>query len=63
MGKDLKNSIVKEPDVTYGNILLISTLMEGKYQASRLMTFGDKAKSSVLSGFELDLGEFFADIT
>lgn len=43
--------------------LLVYTLIDGKYQASRLMTSGDKVKSSVLKDFELDLGEFFADIT
>lgn len=43
--------------------LLVYTLKDDKYQASRLMTSGDKVKSSVLKNFELDLGEFFADIT
>jgi Uma2 family endonuclease len=43
--------------------LLVYTLKDGKYQASRLMTSGDNVKSSVLKDFELDLGEFFADIT
>ncbi|MGY6520210.1 MAG: Uma2 family endonuclease [Mongoliitalea sp.] len=39
--------------------LLIYTLINGKFNASRLMTTGDLAKSSVIKGFELNLEEFF----
>lgn len=55
----IKEYWIMDPD---SQTLLIYTLKDGKYQASRLMTTGDKAKSSVLEGFELDLGEFLADI-
>ena len=41
--------------------LLIYTLIGGKFQPSRLYTFGDKVHSEVLPGFELDLDEVFAD--
>ncbi|WP_158857139.1 Uma2 family endonuclease [Lunatibacter salilacus] len=46
-----------------GQTLLIYTLVRGKYQSSRLLTSGDRAKSSVVLGFELDLEPFFAEIT
>nr|MBI1231784.1 Uma2 family endonuclease [Cytophagales bacterium] len=46
-----------------GQTLLIYTLVRGKYQSSRLLTSGDKAKSSAVVGFELDLEPFFAEIT
>ena len=45
-----------------GQTLLIYTLVQGKYQASRLMTSGDFATSSVIAGFKLDLEAFFAEI-
>lgn len=45
-----------------GQTLLIYTLKVGKYEASRLMTSGDIAKSSAIPGFELDLEEFFGDV-
>ncbi|WP_373524328.1 Uma2 family endonuclease [Aquiflexum sp.] len=45
-----------------GQTFLIYTLKDGKYEASRLMTSGDIAKSSVIHGFELDLEEFFGEI-
>jgi Uma2 family endonuclease len=45
-----------------GNTLLIYTLVQGSYQSSRLLTTGDRAKSSAVVGFELDLESFFADI-
>ncbi|EKB48984.1 Uma2 family endonuclease [Cecembia lonarensis] len=45
-----------------GQIVLIYTLIRGKYQSTRIMTIGDTAKSSVIEGFELDLEEFFAEI-
>jgi Uma2 family endonuclease len=41
--------------------LLIYSLVNGKYQASRLLTIGDKAKSAVIEGFELNLALFFSD--
>lgn len=37
------------------------SLVNGKYQSSRLMTIGDIAKSAALTGFELNLEEFFGD--
>ncbi|MEP0710638.1 MAG: Uma2 family endonuclease [Algoriphagus sp.] len=39
--------------------LLIYTLVEGKFQPSRLFTSGDKVRSIVIEGFELDLEEVF----
>ncbi|SMD46103.1 Endonuclease, Uma2 family (restriction endonuclease fold) [Aquiflexum balticum DSM 16537] len=45
-----------------GQTLLIYTLKVGKYEASRLMTSGDIAKSSAIPVFELDLEEFFREI-
>lgn len=42
--------------------LIIYTLIKGKYQGSRLFTFGDKVTSQVLSGFELDLDDVFENI-
>lgn len=45
-----------------GQTLLIYTLVQGKYQSSRLMTSGDMAKSSAILGFGLDLEAFFAEI-
>ncbi|HSI78327.1 MAG TPA: Uma2 family endonuclease [Lunatimonas sp.] len=46
-----------------GHTLLIYTLVQGRYQSSRLLTSGDMAKSSAIMGFELDLEPFFAEIT
>ena len=37
--------------------LLIYTLVEGKFQPSRLFTSGDRIRSSVMPGFTLDLEE------
>ncbi len=39
----------------------INTLIEGKYQSSKLFTSGDKIQSIVLPGFELDLEEVFSE--
>ncbi len=41
--------------------LLVYTLIEGKYQSSKLFTTGDKIQSTVLSGFVLDLEEVFSE--
>ncbi|UJP66341.1 Uma2 family endonuclease [Mongoliitalea daihaiensis] len=41
--------------------LLIYSLVNRKFQASRLMTTGDIAQSSVIQGFELNLEEFFGE--
>lgn len=41
--------------------LLIYALVEGKYQSSKLFTSGDKIKSCVLPGLELDLEEVFEE--
>lgn len=41
--------------------LLIYTLVEGKYQPSKLFTSGDRIQSNVLPGFELDLEEVFSE--
>ncbi|MFY8190786.1 MAG: Uma2 family endonuclease [Bacteroidia bacterium] len=41
--------------------LLIYTLVNGKYQASKLFTVGDVITTSILPGFELDLEEVFAE--
>lgn len=45
----------------YGNYLQINTLVDGKYQPSKLFTSGDKIVSTVLPGFELDLEEVFEE--
>jgi len=45
-----------------GQTLLIYTLVQGKYHSSRLMTSGDRARSSAVPGFELDLEALFAEI-
>ena len=42
--------------------LLIYTLESGKYQPSRLFTYGDRVRSQTLPGFELDLDEVFGDL-
>ncbi|MBT0809706.1 Uma2 family endonuclease [Litoribacter ruber] len=42
--------------------LIIYTLENGKYLASRLFGAGDTVASKVLKGFELDLEEFFKDM-
>ena len=42
--------------------VLIYTLYEGKYQASRIMTYGDIVTSSVLPGFSLNLTELFESV-
>jgi len=39
--------------------LVINTLVGGKYQPSRQMTFGDVIASTVLPGFSLNLSELF----
>ncbi|OOG78319.1 Uma2 family endonuclease [Algoriphagus sp. A40] len=43
------------------NTLLIYTLVDGNYLPSKLFTSGDKIKSSVLPGLELDLEEVFEE--
>ena len=42
--------------------LLIYTLETGNYRPSRLYTMGDRVKSEVLLGFELDLDEVFGEL-
>ena len=44
------------------NTFIIYTLINGKYDASRLMVAGDVVTSSVLDGFLLDLSELFGGI-
>lgn len=39
--------------------LLVYTLVEGKYQASKLFTSGDIITTPIMPGFELDLEEVF----
>lgn len=41
------------------NTFIVYTLINGKYNASRLMVAGDIITSSVLEGFSLDLIELF----
>jgi Uma2 family endonuclease len=41
--------------------LLIYSLIDGKFQPSKLFTSGDRITSSVLPGFELDLEAVFTD--
>jgi len=43
------------------NSMLIYTLIDGKYQPSRLFTSGQKVRSTVLPGLELDLQEVFSE--
>jgi Uma2 family endonuclease len=44
------------------NTFIIYTLINGKYDASRLMVAGDVVTSSVLEGFSLDLTELFENL-
>jgi Uma2 family endonuclease len=39
------------------------TLIDGSYQASRLLTIGDEVLTPILPGFGLNLDDVFADIT
>ncbi|WP_192085304.1 Uma2 family endonuclease [Algoriphagus sp. Y33] len=39
--------------------LMIYTLVDGKFQPSRLFTIGDKVTSTAIAGFEIDLEEVF----
>jgi Uma2 family endonuclease len=47
--------IVSPQDETF----LIYTLVDGHYQPSRVMTYGDTVVSSVLPGFSLDIAALF----
>ncbi|HSJ67552.1 MAG TPA: Uma2 family endonuclease [Anditalea sp.] len=42
--------------------LLVYTLTEGKFLASKLFTLGDIVKSDCIKGFQLDLGEVFEEL-
>ena len=42
--------------------VVINTLIDGKYNSSRLLIAGDTAQSTVLEGFSLDLKELFINI-
>jgi Uma2 family endonuclease len=55
----IKEYWLVEPE---GQTLLIYTLVQGKYQSSRLMTLGDIAKPSVIKGFALDLSDYFSEM-
>lgn len=57
-----KESEVKEYWVVYPieQSMLIYTLENGEYKASRLLASGDKIKSKVIPGFSLDLDELFS---
>ncbi|WP_373494410.1 Uma2 family endonuclease [Aquiflexum sp.] len=59
-----KESGVKEYWVIHPNecTLIINTLINGKYQASRIFTHGDKVASQAVEGFVLDLEEVFDDM-
>lgn len=56
-----KESGVKEYWIIHPNecTLIIYTLIEGKYQTSRIFTHGDKVASQAVEGFTLDLEEVF----
>ncbi|MCC5932449.1 MAG: Uma2 family endonuclease [Cyclobacteriaceae bacterium] len=56
-----EESGVKEYWVIHPNecTLMIYTLVEGKYKASKLYTIGDVVHSQALEGFKLDLDEVF----
>lgn len=56
-----KESGVKEYWIIHPNecTLIIYTLIEDKYQASRIFTHGDKVASQAVEGFTLDLEEVF----
>lgn len=45
------------------NTFIMYTLIDGKYDASRLMVAGDVVTSSVLDGFSLDLSQLFEHIS
>lgn len=59
-----EESGVKEYWVIHPNecTLLVYTLTKGKYQGSRLFTFGDKVTSQAVKGFVLDLDDVFEAI-
>lgn len=59
-----EESGVKEYWVIHPNeyTLLIYTLSEGKYFASRLYTVGDRVSSEAIEGFKLNLEEVFQNI-
>nr|WP_317130758.1 hypothetical protein [Mucilaginibacter psychrotolerans] len=38
------------------------SLVDGKYQASRLLTIGDEITTPILPGFVLTLDEVFAEV-
>jgi len=46
----------------YEETLMINTLTDGKYIPSRLFTRGDIVKSECITGFEVDLEDFFEKI-
>ena len=59
-----EESGVKEYWIIHPNecTLIINTLINGKYQASRIFTHGDKVASQAVEGFVLDLEEVFDDM-
>ncbi|PRY86522.1 Uma2 family endonuclease [Mongoliibacter ruber] len=59
-----EESGIKEYWVIHPNecTLIINTLINGKYQASRIFTHGDKVASQAVEGFVLDLVEVFDDM-
>ena len=59
-----EESGVKEYWIIHPNecTLIINTLINGKYQASRIFTHGDKVASQAVEGFVLDLEELFDDM-
>lgn len=59
-----EESGIKEYWVIHPNecTLIINTLINEKYQASRIFTHGDKVDSQAVEGFVLDLEEVFDDM-
>jgi Uma2 family endonuclease len=55
----VKEYWIIEPESQF---LLVNTLIEGKYQSSRLMTLGDEITTPILPNFILKLNEVFANL-
>jgi len=41
---------------------MVNTLVNGKYQPSKLLTFGDEITTPILPGFVFNLDEVFANL-
>jgi Uma2 family endonuclease len=55
----VKEYWVIEPE---SQTMLVYTLVNGKYQPSKLLTLGDEIVTPILPGFVLNLDEVFANL-